>query len=124
RAVPAEDGDALAARDLEGHSAQSLDALAAAAQAGATPVAAAELLAQVLDFYCGHVLLHTRLEGTRNWRARRCFRRRPRKPDSAQGQHRAAQRTDRVGAAQGLHSLDPQKLSTVTQASKNPPPGT
>ena len=100
RAVLAQDGDALAARDLEADAAQGLDALAAAAQAGALAVAAAELLAQVVDFYCGHVLLQTRLEGTRNWRARRCLRRRARKPDSTEAQHRAAQVSDEIGAAQ------------------------
>ena len=102
RAVLAEDRDALAALDLEADSAQRLDALAAAAQAGALAVAAAELLAQVVNFYCGHVLLQTRLEGTRNWRTRRCFRRRARKPESAEAQHRAAQGTDENGSAQGL----------------------
>ena len=66
RPVLAEDGDALAAGDLEADPAQRVDALAFAAQAGATSVAAAELLAQVLDFYCGHVLLQTRFAGTRN----------------------------------------------------------
>ena len=50
---------------------QGLDALAAAAQAGA-PVAAEELLAQVFDFDCGHLLLLNR--GTRKGRA--CLRRR------------------------------------------------
>jgi hypothetical protein len=57
-----------------------------------------------LDFDCGHVLLQTRLEGTRNWRAHSLFERRARKPESAEAQHRGTQGTDEIGAAQALRS--------------------
>src|SRR5262249_52034349 len=83
------DRDTFAARDLEADPAQRLDAFAATPQAGPPTVRAAELLAQVLDFYCGHVLLQTRFEGMRNRRACLCFRRRARNPYLTEAQHRA-----------------------------------
>jgi len=47
---------------------QRLDALAPPSQAGTPTVAAAELLAQISNFDCWHVLLQTRVEGTRRRR--------------------------------------------------------
>ena len=99
RAVLAEDGDTLAARDVEGDAAQGVDPLAAAAQAGALAVATAELLAQVVDFDCRHVLLQTRHEGTRKRRTSLLRRWRAQKPESAEAQHCAA----RVPAASAAH---------------------
>ena len=101
RAVLAENGDALAAGHLEADSAQCLDPLAAAAQAGALAVTAAELLAQLLDFDCGHVLLQTRFAGTRRRRTSVVVSRCARRPVSTEAQHCGDHVTCGPGRTQG-----------------------
>src|SRR5688572_422681 len=103
-----------AASASEADAAERIYPLATPAQARALTVAAAELLAPVVDFDCVHVLLLTRLEGTRNWRARRCFRRRARKPDSAEAQHRAAQVSDGTRRGQGSPPTDDEADGRAT----------